>query len=48
MPNVQKPEHPTDEDEVEALTETTLTEQDIEWLTELYSFGNLLVQYPGE
>lgn len=52
LPNVQKPEHPTDDDEVEALTETTLNEQDIAWLTELYSFGNaccvvLLFTWPG-
>ena len=39
LPNVPVPEHPADEDELEALNEKSLTDQDIEWLRELYSYG---------
>lgn len=39
IPGVPRPETPADEDEVDALTESSLSEQDVEWLRELYGFG---------
>lgn len=42
MPNIPRPDEPADEDEVEVLTEKSLSEEDVQWLKELYSFGKFL------